>query len=103
MLVKLKTFSVLTECGSYTETAKKLYCTQPAVSQHIRFLEKHYQTKLVTRKNQQIVLTERGALLKEYTEKIMGLCKELDDKMTSAEEGQELICPYTNEPVVTYN
>ena len=35
-----KTFIVLSECRSYTETAKRLYCSQPTVTQHIKQLER---------------------------------------------------------------
>ena len=51
MLGKLRTFQVLAECGSYTEAAKRLYCSQPSVSQHIHYLEEFYGAKLIIRNN----------------------------------------------------
>lgn len=36
---RLQTFLTLCETCNYTNTAKKLNMTQPAVSQHIQFLE----------------------------------------------------------------
>ena len=94
MLSKLKTFSVLAQCGSYTEASKILFCSQPAVTQHIKFLENHYQDKLVIRKNHQVILTERGTLLKKYVEQIVGLVEEMDDKMSSAVTSQEPVSLY---------
>lgn len=94
MLSKLKTFSVLAQCGSYTEAAKILFCSQPSVTQHIKFLENHYQEKLVMRKNHQVVLTERGLLLKEYAEQIIGLVEEMDERMSSACKSQKPVSLY---------
>ncbi|MRY60822.1 LysR family transcriptional regulator, partial [Parabacteroides distasonis] len=35
----LNTFKTLVEVGHFTQTAEKLYMTQPGVSQHIKKLE----------------------------------------------------------------
>ena len=40
------TFLTVCETMNFTEAAKRLHITQPAVSQHIRFLEKEYNTRL---------------------------------------------------------
>ena len=45
---RLQTFLTLCETGNYTKTAEILNMTQPAVSQHIRYLENHYQVVLVS-------------------------------------------------------
>lgn len=97
MLSKLKTFSVLARCGSYTEAAKMLFCSQPAVTQHIKFLENYYQDKLVIRKNHQVVLTERGTILKKYADQLIGLFEEMDDRMSSAAVIQESVSLYMSQ------
>lgn len=94
MISKLKTFSVLAQCGSYTEAAKLLFCSQPLVTQHIKFLENQYQAKLVTRKNYKVALTDRGILLKEYAERLLSLVEEMDDKMFSAVPVQKPVSLY---------
>ena len=41
---RIETFLMVTETMNFTEAAKRLHITQPAVSQHIHFLEKEYDT-----------------------------------------------------------
>lgn len=83
MLVKLKTFKVLAESGSFTEAAKRLFCSQPSVSQQIKYLENHYQTLLVIRKQNRVELTERGRLLKTKADEILELYEETENIMTA--------------------
>jgi len=47
-------------------TAQKLNMTQPAVSQHIQFLENYYQVELIKGKGKHFSLTEEGKALLEY-------------------------------------
>ena len=42
---RLQTFLVLCDTMSYTRAAKQLCLTQPAVTQHVHYLEKHYGCK----------------------------------------------------------
>lgn len=97
MLVKLNTFNVLAECGSYTEAAKRLFCSQPSVSQHIKYLEKHYQSKLVIRRNNGIELTERGAILKAQAEQMLKLYEETERTMLSAGTSQQPVALYMSQ------
>ena len=46
-----QTFLVLCRIGSYTQAAKVLNLTQPAVTQHIKALEAHYGSPLFTYAN----------------------------------------------------
>ena len=43
---RIETFLSVCRNMSYTKAANELYITQPAVSQHIKSLEKHYGAKL---------------------------------------------------------
>ena len=54
------TFLTVCETMNFTEAAKRLHITQPAVSQHIRFLEKEYNTRLFSYCNKQLYLTPAG-------------------------------------------
>ena len=47
--VKVKTFLTLMEEKSTIQCAEVLHITQPAVTQHIRALEKEYEVKLSNR------------------------------------------------------
>jgi len=63
--IKIKTFLTVCECNSYTEAAKRLFITQPAVSQQIKMLEKYYRTKLFYSSGKKMYLTDTGLLLKD--------------------------------------
>ncbi len=93
MLGKLHTFQVLAECGSYTEAAKKLYCSQPSVSQQIRYLEEYYGVKLIIRKKHRIELTERGVLLQKQARQLLDLFEQTQELMTT---------PAAQKPVAIY-
>ena len=41
---RMKTFLTVCECMNFTRAAQVLNLTQPAVSQHIRYLEEQYDT-----------------------------------------------------------
>ncbi len=64
---RIETFLHLCEEKSYTKTAKRLCITQPAVSQHIRFLEQYYGVNLFHIKGKNLILTEKGELLRKYS------------------------------------
>lgn len=52
---------------NYTNTAKILHITQPAVSQHIKSLEKTYGVKLFCYNNKVLKLTQEGQVLYEFS------------------------------------
>lgn len=63
-LQDLKCFVTVAETLSYTQTAQRLYISQPAVTKHIAALEKEYQVSLINRSNRrQISMTEAGKIL----------------------------------------
>lgn len=61
----METFLTASRLLSYTDTAKELHITQPAVSQHIRFLEEHYNAKLFHYEGKKLCLTGAGVLLRK--------------------------------------
>lgn len=63
---RLETFKTLCAAKSYTKTAQILHITQPAVSQHIKFLEEYYGTKLVEFQGKNFNLTTAGEDLAAY-------------------------------------
>ena len=57
----LRVFITVAELGSLTEAAKKLYVSQPAISQAIKKLEEELQVKLFIRnKRSKLILTDAG-------------------------------------------
>lgn len=83
-----KTFLTLCELKSYTKTAQALFITQPAVTQHIQYLEKLYGTKLFCYNGKQLELTPKGELFHWYL-----LTQAADEKkicqLLRAKTGQE--------------
>lgn len=61
--LRIKTFLTLCKTKSYTKTAALLCITQPAVTQHIKYLEKQYNTALFYNKGKNLMLTKAGELL----------------------------------------
>lgn len=64
---RMETFLTLCEEMSFTRTAQKLNITQPAVSQHIRYLESYYSVKLFRSQGKRLELTPQGRLLRQYS------------------------------------
>ncbi|MGR5064745.1 LysR family transcriptional regulator [Photobacterium sp. DNB22_13_2] len=62
----LHTFITLVEVGHFTQTAEKLFMTQPGVSQHIKKLEEQAGTLLIKRIGKRFELTPAGQQLYHY-------------------------------------
>ncbi|MEA4932525.1 MAG: LysR family transcriptional regulator [Lawsonibacter sp.] len=60
---RMETFLTVCRLMNFTNAAKELNITQPAVSQHIRFIEEHYHVKLFYYEGKKLHLTQAGALL----------------------------------------
>ena len=105
---RLNTFITLSQILNYTKTAKLLHITQPAVSQHIKYLEEQYKTKLFDYSNKTLSLTSKGSLLYEYaiamktsSDKIMANFKNEGANKTSLRFGTTLtIGEYSMRPLL---
>jgi len=56
----LKIFITVAETGKMSLAAKKLYLSQPTISQAIHELEEHYNTRLFDRLSKRLYITEEG-------------------------------------------
>ncbi len=83
---RLLTFINLSKLKNYTRTAEALHMTQPAVTQHIKFLEDHYDTKLFYRHEKEYLLTQKGEVLLEYALKMFHLSDKTDRLLRGSEE-----------------
>jgi len=72
-----ETFLILSSCGSFTKAAEILHITQPAVSQHIKYLEEFYGCKLIDSTGRRIKLTRQGELLREFAMTVFADSKHL--------------------------
>ncbi len=86
-LDQLRTFQQVALTRSFTKAARKLFITQPAVSQQIKALENTYGIKLFDRTGKKIQLTDEG---KALSSKINVLLNELKDIEKLFEDLSEL-------------
>ena len=66
----LKTFQEVVRLGSFSEVARKLAISQPAVSFQIQKLEHELGTRLIDRSQRAITLTAAGKRLLNFAESI---------------------------------
>lgn len=79
--IRLNTFITLAKIKSYTKAAEVLNITQPAVSQHIKFLEEYYGVQLFKKQGRGIDLTDEGRILFKYAEDIESLYSEAETEI----------------------
>ncbi len=70
---RLLTFMTLARYGNYTRAAEHLNMTQPAVTQHVQYLENYYGVELVMRNRRKAELTAEGKLLLVTAQKVNAL------------------------------
>lgn len=105
---RFDTFLTLCKVKNYTETAKLLHLTQPAVSQHIKYLEKEYNCKLFTYEGKSLNLTSKGELLRSFamslkasSDKIKSILA-MEDDIYHLKFGSTLtISEYTMKPIIS--
>ncbi len=78
---KLITFLTVGKIKSFTKAAEILNITQPAVSQHIKFLEEYYEVDLIKKRGRQIDLTEEGKLLFHHGKELEVSARSLKEKL----------------------
>lgn len=74
----LKFFICVCKCGSVTKAAEELFVAQPAVSNTIADIEKHYNIVLFNRINQRLVLTEEGQKLLIKAQEVISSFEEFE-------------------------
>lgn len=79
----LKTFVTVVEEKSLSRAAEVLYLTQPAVSKHIKALERYFNASFFHRQGQRVSLTEEGELF--YT-RAKGIIKKWEEALQAMEE-----------------
>jgi DNA-binding transcriptional LysR family regulator len=74
-LAYLWTFHAVATLGGFTRAAQALHLSQPAVSGHIRVLERHYEARLFVVHHRRARLTPEGQALFAHTERIFNLVR----------------------------
>lgn len=79
----LKIFIAVAETGKMSLAAQKLYLTQPTVSQAVRELEEHYETRLFERLSKRLYITEPGQHLLKMAKAAVHSFDEMELQMQS--------------------
>ena len=66
----LNTFVTLVETEHFTQTAERLYMTQPGVSQHVQKLEQACGHQLLKREKKSFSITEQGQQVYQYAKEL---------------------------------
>ncbi|HIS25383.1 MAG TPA: LysR family transcriptional regulator [Candidatus Pullilachnospira intestinigallinarum] len=77
----LKIFLAVAETGKMSEAAARLYISQPTVSQAIRELETHYNTRLFERLSKKLYITPAGKELYASAQKVVQEFEQLERNM----------------------
>ena len=88
---RTETFLMVCRLMNYTRAAEALNLTQPAVSQHIRWLENRYHTRLFRYEGKRLTLTEAGQLLKSALTTMQHDERNLQRRMQLAQQGQHIL------------
>jgi DNA-binding transcriptional LysR family regulator len=84
---KLMVFAKVAEIGNITHAAQLLHMTQPAVTNIIRQLEKHYQQKLISHQGKKILITDAGKVIASYWQAFETLFDDLNDRLSAHQKG----------------
>ena len=76
---------------SFTKAAQELFVTQPAVAMQVKALEHACGCQLVVRRNSRLELTEAGATLFVYSERLVGVLEEAEQAILKLEEAREAV------------
>lgn len=68
--IRIETFLTLCNVMNYRKTAELLNMTQPAVTQHIHYLENYYNCKLFIYDKKSLQMTHEAELLRKYAENV---------------------------------
>ncbi|GAB3836495.1 LysR substrate-binding domain-containing protein [Hymenobacter jeollabukensis] len=78
---RLRVFQAVARHLSFTKAAQELCITQPAVTKHIRELERSYEQRLFERRGNRVSLTEAGQLLLRYAGQVHELHHQLAEQL----------------------
>ena len=80
---RLLSLYIISKEKNYTKTANTLNLTQPAISHHIKSLEKEYNQKLIVKKGKNLTLTPAGEILVQYYDKFKSLDVRMNEDITN--------------------
>jgi DNA-binding transcriptional LysR family regulator len=84
-LHRLRVFQAVARRSSYTGAAEELSISQPAVSSHVRQLERDLRVKLFYQVGRRIYLTDAGHLVQDYTQRLFATAEEMGRALAELE------------------
>lgn len=97
---RLLTLLTLVKIKNYTKTAQKLFITQPAVTHHIKTIEKEYDINIFT-DNKSFELTNEGKIMVEYARRMINQSTQLQGALEKSKNTtEEFRFALTNESAV---
>ena len=78
---KLKTLIILAKVKNHTQTAELCNLSQPAVTQHIKALEKRYGIDIFRRNGRNLTLTYEGKCLVDNAKKLIALDRNIQKEL----------------------
>src|SRR5262245_10634169 len=81
---QLQGFLEVADSQSFTQAAKNLFLSQPALSLQIKALETELGEPLFERQGKQILLTPAGRMLQERAQQILGLALQAEQEIQAA-------------------
>ena len=88
---RMKTFLTVCKYMNFTRASEVLHLTQPAVSQHIHYLENLYETPLFIRDKKNLFLTDAGEILKNSLETLESDNNIMKKRMQKVMEGKKIL------------
>lgn len=86
-LYQLEVFCRVVEYRSFSRAAAELFISQPAVSQHVKALERTLGTRLLDRRRGELTLTEAGGWVYRFSQQILGAQREMRRMIEALRDG----------------
>jgi len=83
---EVQVFAVAAETENFSETARRLHLSQPAVSQRINSLERQLGLRLFQRSGRGVALTSAGRILLPMAHELMDTIRRIEETMWSLED-----------------
>jgi DNA-binding transcriptional LysR family regulator len=87
-LMQLKIFADVSKTLNFTETARRFFLTQPAISHQIKSLEQELGVVLLMRDSHNVSLTGAGLELLEYADNILDLTETAENRIRNIAKGR---------------
>ncbi len=81
----LAVFLVACETKNFSQAGRQLLISQPAISQTINNLEKHFGAKLFLRQGRSVYLTEIGQALRPMAQELVSAARRMEETVSSLE------------------